>query len=152
MPSSVGVGVALIVQRSTHVSITQVPVVEWLLMRRQGKHGAGTWAPPGGWIDLGESPQETAVRELHEECGHDISVSVPVILGFTNDHFDEPPFQSFCVWLRSDWIDGEPVISEPDKITELGWFDRLAFPEPLFKPLASVMDGHYTAVKEAVHV
>jgi 8-oxo-dGTP pyrophosphatase MutT (NUDIX family) len=37
-------------------------------IRPQGKK-AGTWALPKGAIDPGESPQETAVREVREETG-----------------------------------------------------------------------------------
>lgn len=49
----VGVGVAVIVKRGGKI----------LLIKRQGSHGAGTWAPPGGHIDFGESVEETARRE-----------------------------------------------------------------------------------------
>jgi 8-oxo-dGTP pyrophosphatase MutT (NUDIX family) len=37
-------------------------------IRPQGRK-AGTWALPKGTIDPGESPQETAVREVREETG-----------------------------------------------------------------------------------
>lgn len=57
---------------------TWVPVVA-ALMRRQGKvlvgkrpEGSslpGAWEFPGGKIELGESPEEALIRELHEELG-----------------------------------------------------------------------------------
>lgn len=37
-----------------------------LLMKRAG---SGTWCLPGGAMKLSESPEETAVREVHEETG-----------------------------------------------------------------------------------
>lgn len=42
-----------------------------LLTRRSGKlrNHAGQWAFPGGRIDGGESPEQTALRELEEEVG-----------------------------------------------------------------------------------
>jgi dATP pyrophosphohydrolase len=44
--------------------------LEVLLLRR-GPHGvrAGTWEAVHGRIDPGESPVDTAIRELHEETG-----------------------------------------------------------------------------------
>lgn len=42
-----------------------------ILTKRAGtlKNHAGQWALPGGRIDLGESPEQTALRELEEEVG-----------------------------------------------------------------------------------
>jgi hypothetical protein len=40
-----------------------------LLEKRQHTHGAGTWGPPSGHIDFGETPEQTAERETREETG-----------------------------------------------------------------------------------
>ena len=42
-----------------------------LLTRRDGglRNHAGQWALPGGRIDAGETPEQAALRELHEEVG-----------------------------------------------------------------------------------
>jgi 8-oxo-dGTP pyrophosphatase MutT (NUDIX family) len=42
-----------------------------LLTKRAGelRNHAGQWALPGGRIDPGESPEQAALRELHEEVG-----------------------------------------------------------------------------------
>lgn len=40
-----------------------------LLMRRAFEPRRGFWSPPGGFVELGESPQDAAVREAIEEVG-----------------------------------------------------------------------------------
>jgi ADP-ribose pyrophosphatase YjhB (NUDIX family) len=40
-----------------------------LLMRRAFEPRRGFWTPPGGFVELGESPMEAAVREGKEEVG-----------------------------------------------------------------------------------
>jgi ADP-ribose pyrophosphatase YjhB (NUDIX family) len=45
----------------------------WLL-RRGFDPGAGLWTFPGGFVDLGESVEEAAVREAREEVGIDVRI------------------------------------------------------------------------------
>ncbi len=65
-----------------------------LLTRRAAalrKH-AGQWALPGGGIDPGESPEEAALRELHEEVG--LALTEDNILGMLDDFVTH---SGFCI-------------------------------------------------------
>lgn len=41
----------------------------FLARRSEHTHRGGTWAIPGGALDLGESPEDGALREFREEIG-----------------------------------------------------------------------------------
>ena len=48
---------------------------EVLLVRRKHEPFAGQWTLPSGFMEFGESPEETAVRELKEELGVEIELT-----------------------------------------------------------------------------
>src|SRR6516225_11254293 len=52
-----------------------------LAQRPEGKALAGLWEFPGGKVEPGERPEQTLIRELHEEIG--ISVSEPCLAPLT---------------------------------------------------------------------
>jgi mutator protein MutT len=63
-----------------------------LLTRRAAgmRAHAGQWALPGGRIDAGESAEQAALRELHEEVGLDLPPSA--ILGKLDDYVTRSGF------------------------------------------------------------
>ena len=111
-----------------------------LLVRRHRSHGAGTWSPPGGHLDYGETPQACAIRETAEETG----IIVPRVrfLAITNDIFSAEGKHYVTVWMHGEAAAGIAAVQDPAEISEVGWFDPLALPTPRFLSLENLLAGH----------
>jgi ADP-ribose pyrophosphatase YjhB (NUDIX family) len=55
-----------------------------LLIKRNVEPKKGFWCLPGGFMELGETPEEAALRELNEETG--LSGRIDMLLGVTSNH------------------------------------------------------------------
>ena len=81
-----------------------------LLVRRGQAPAMDLWAIPGGSVEIGESLQEAAEREILEETGVTIKAHEPV---YTFDFIDRDEsgrvrFHYVIVDLAADYIRGEP--------------------------------------------
>jgi 8-oxo-dGTP diphosphatase len=123
------VGTAILVTRENRV----------LLMKRKGPHGAGTWSPPGGHMDFGETPEGCAVREAREEMGLEL-VEVH-FRAVTNDVFEESGKHYITLWMEAGSFSGEPVIASEQEVEQIGWFAWDSLPQPLFLPLENFVKG-----------
>ena len=110
-----------------------------LVLRRVGAHGAGTWGLPGGHQEFGESPEQTAVREVAEETG--LIVAATARRGFTDDQMPEIGRHYVTLFVECRVVSGEARIVEPDKATDLAWLTRGELRErELFAPLRRWLD------------
>jgi ADP-ribose pyrophosphatase YjhB (NUDIX family) len=60
-------------------AIPQTPNGELILMRRGFEPRRGHWSMPGGFVDLGESVEDAAVREAQEEL--EIEIEIQHLIG-----------------------------------------------------------------------
>jgi ADP-ribose pyrophosphatase len=94
---------------------------EVLLVLRSHPPGKGLWAIPGGAVELGETLQEAAEREVKEETGITIRAKSPC---YTFDVIERDRqngilFHYVIVDLSADYIHGEPRAG--DDASEARW-------------------------------
>lgn len=126
---SANVGVSVLVRNGGRI----------LLEKRANVHGAGTWGPPSGHIDFGETPEQTAKRETMEETG--VSIEHITFRGVTNDVFEAEQKHYITLWFEANYSAGEPVVKAPKEESDVGWFPWNALPQPLFLPLQHLIEG-----------
>lgn len=115
----VRVGIAVLIIKDNHI----------LLGHRLSPHGAGDWAPPGGHLELGETWEDCARRETLEETG--LELGDIEFADITNDIYTDTKHY-VTIFMKADYIDGEPQLLEPQKCTKWEWFTLDQLPHPLF--------------------
>jgi ADP-ribose pyrophosphatase YjhB (NUDIX family) len=98
-----------------------------LLLRRGIMPQIGRWTFPGGYVDLGETPKQAAIRETIEEVR--MTVTLGPLLGLYAD--PAHPIAAVAVYIAAPGVEA-PAIS--DEATEVRYFapdeipwDDLAF-------------------------
>ena len=102
---------------------------KFLIQRRKGSHGTGTWSIPGGHLEFGESFAETAKREVFEETG--LKIKNIRFGAITNDILLSDDKHFVSIWLVSEYESGDAHIVEPDKCDKLEWCTFTTLPAPL---------------------
>ena len=103
---------------------------KFLIQKRKGSHGDGSWSLPGGHLEFGESFEDTARREVMEEAG--IEIKNIRFGAVTNDHFIDENKHYVTIWMLSDWKKGAVKNREPEKCTKQIWSTFDTLPTPLF--------------------
>jgi ADP-ribose pyrophosphatase YjhB (NUDIX family) len=88
--------------------------------RREGVPGGGLWAAPSGHAEPGETPEETAGRELSEETGVKAVAERLVGLFWDSEHFE-------AVYTGAA-IEGDTRTDHRPEFTALEWFERASLP------------------------
>lgn len=115
-----GVGCGLVIQRADG---------RVLLCKRLKAPEAGHWNIVGGKVDAMEHSSEAARREAEEESGLKIGAVEFLCLSEEIIEADLQHWVSLIYVTRE--FEGEPWLTEPDKLSEIGWFDPEDPPMPL---------------------
>lgn len=128
-----GAGVLVMAKRTRH-----------FLLGKRGYNGEspGLWAPFGGMVEPGETPDQAAARELEEEAGftvsrgvmHPLYSTMPSTVGFV--------FHTFLAVVPD-----EPVVSINSESSGYGWFD-LFTADGTLKPPSDSHLGFYELLQD----
>jgi 8-oxo-dGTP diphosphatase len=100
-----------------------------LLIQRKHPPFKGMWALPGGFVDMDETLEQAAIRELEEETG----VSGAALEQFyVFDAIDRDPRQRIISVVFVSVVNAEPGIKAGDDASEAKWFNILELPNLAF--------------------
>ncbi len=105
------------------------------------------WDLPKGRIEPGENPEQTAVREVEEECGlHGLLINkslTPTYHIFRSPYF---PKENNWVWKKTFWYEMSysgneaPMPQIEEDITDVRWFSRYQLPTVLASTYGNLVD------------
>lgn len=129
------VGVGVMVVKGSHV----------LIGKRRSSIGEGTFALPGGHLDFGESWEECAAREVKEETGLSIHNLKFAYVTNTVMRDEIRPSHYVTIFMRGELVDPNavPENMEPEKCDGWEWVEWPNMPQPVFRPLQSLIDSNY---------
>ncbi|KXS18018.1 hypothetical protein M427DRAFT_54232 [Gonapodya prolifera JEL478] len=142
-------GVQVPIHPSPLHTVPRVGVGVFVVRRSDGKfvvgtrlssHGRGMLQLPGGHLELHESLEACAAREVVEETGIRLDAGSLTYLTATNDVFPDGKHY-VTLFMRGYVPDGvEPVAMEPDKCASWTWasWDELRKAEGKFLPLENL--------------
>ncbi|MDA5549747.1 NUDIX domain-containing protein [Yersinia massiliensis] len=128
MSVMVGVGVIIVNQQG-----------DILLGKRCSQH-APYWSIPGGHMEVGESFEQAAIREVFEETGLDINNIKVIALCNNIATWREEGKHTVSVCLLTQHTSGQPELKEPEKCQQWVWCNPHELPEPHFEASRNAID------------
>lgn len=113
-----------------------------LLQKRSDKEDI--WGLPGGALEIGESAEEAAIREVKEETG--LNVKVDSFIGLYSKYFNEYPngdkAQAICYLFKCSILNGDLTIDAKETF-DLRFFDKDNLPNLYIKQYADMINDFF---------
>jgi 8-oxo-dGTP diphosphatase len=103
-----------------------------LLIKRKNHPFKGFWAIPGGFIEMDESLEESAVREFQEEAGIKVSKRDLVQFFMAGDPQRDPRTRVISACFLSVLSEAKCSASAGDDAAEAQWFSLFRLPRLAF--------------------
>lgn len=110
-----------------------------LMVRRRVSEGQLSWQFPAGEIEPGESREDAAVRETHEETG--VEVVAMKLLG----ERVHPKTSRLISYTACEVVGGTAYVADAEELAELAWVAHDDIPQyvpyGLFEPVQAHLDA-----------
>ncbi len=90
--------------------IIEYPDGRMVLIKRKNDPFKGHWALPGGFVDIGETVEQAAIREAKEETS--IEVKLVKLVGVYSDPQRDPRRHTVSVVFHAVPVTGEPKAAD----------------------------------------
>ena len=94
-----------------------------LLLKRGTEPYVGYWAPPGGYVEAGESPESAAVRETYEEVGVQLDSSCLIPLAISSVPTINQVYIAYLCRLEAM----QKPLPRPPEALDARWFPNSLF-------------------------
>lgn len=111
-----------------------------VLVKRSTDPKKGFWCLPGGFMELGETPEQAALRELKEETG--LLGQVDLLLGVTSNHSDQYNTVLMVGYLVKNY---SGTLKAGDDASDVECFHPDKLPEIAFESHMNFIKTYYTA-------
>jgi mutator protein MutT len=109
-----------------------------LLVKRSVEPKTGQWCLPGGFLEIGETPEGGALRELAEETG--LEAEIGSLLGVRTTFSQQYQSVLMIAFVISQF-QGEAKAG--DDADDVGWFDHHHLPQIAFDSHRYFIDRHF---------